>query len=101
MRELTEVIKEVEQIAQTINDFKDRCKKLANTPATADELYQLSSAAGELSISAPDSFGYIAQGFQEAGEMAFWEELADDEKPEEPEPSVKLTRGGLKSERSG
>ncbi len=99
MRQITEVIQEVDQFTQAMIAFRDRCKRLANTPGRSDELYNLSRAAALLSLNAPDSLGYIAQGFEEAAEMAFWEELADDEKPDEP--SVNLTRGGLKSERSG
>ncbi len=97
MRELTEAIQEVEQIAQTINAFKDRCKKLANTPATADELYQLSSAAGKFSVSLPETFGYIAQELNYAADDIIAEEelTADDEEP------VKLSRAGLKAERFG
>ncbi len=100
MAEIKELVQEVEQLTQAMIVFRDRCKKLADGTPTTEELYNLSSAAAKLSISLPEAFAYIAQGLEEAAQMAFWEELAEDEKPD-PEPSVKLTRGGLKSERSG
>ncbi len=101
MRDIREVIQEVRQIAQTTNSFKDRCDRLDTAEtAHADELYKLSSAAAEISVSLANSLGYIAQDLNDAAEVALWEELADDEKPE-PEPSVKLTRAGFKSDQFG